>query len=120
MATNRKALREALKNDYIKAIVASLTNAGEDVGMVSSNEFNLPVVDSEGNEDFIVIKVSIPTGTRDGEAYDGYGEREAYTMHLADKADKAAKAAAAKAKKIARDQKLRETAAAQRAAHKNA
>lgn len=119
MAMTRKALREALKNDYIKTIIEALAAAGEDVGMVGSNEFNLPVVDAEGNEDFIVVKVSIPTGTRDGDAYDGYGEREAYTMKMADKADKAAKAAEAKAKKIARDKKLRETAAAQRVAHKN-
>ena len=125
MAMTRKALREALKNDYIKTIIEALAATGEDVGMVGSNEFNLPVVDAEGNEDFIVVKVSIPTGSRDGEAYDGYGARQDYTIKCADKEAKAKKAAEAKAKKIARDEKLRASkaaakAAAQAAAGKNA
>ena len=115
MATSRKALRDAVKAQYMKQIMEMLGQQ-EDVGMTASNEFNFPVVDSEGNEDFIVVKLVIPTGTREGDPYDGYGARNDYEINQREKADKAKKAAEAKAKKIARDTKMREKQAALKAA----
>ena len=106
MAVSRKMLREQVKSQYMEKLVALLSEQ-EDVGITGSNEFNFPVVDAEGNEDFVVVKLIIPTGSRDGEAYDGYGARNDYDLHLKDKAVKAAKAAEVKAKKIARDEKNR-------------
>ena len=106
MAVSRKMLREQVKSQYMEKLVALLSEQ-EDVGITGSNEFNFPVVDAEGNEDFVVVKLIIPTGSRDGEAYDGYGARNDYDLHLKDKAEKAAKAAEVKAKKIARDEKNR-------------
>lgn len=100
-------LRESVKSLYLEKMASILKEMGEDVGVTGSNEFNFPVVDSEGNEDFIVVKLVIPTGTRDGEEYDGYGARNDYTLKLKEKADKAAKAAEAKARKIAQDEKRR-------------
>lgn len=105
MAT-RKVLREQLKTQYMEKLMAILAEQ-EDVAITGSNEFNFPVVDAEGNEDFVVVKLVIPTGTRDGEEYDGFGARTDYTLKLKQKAEKAAKAAEAKAKKIARDEKAR-------------
>lgn len=107
MATSRKALRESVKTEYMSKLVEALARMGEDVGMTASNEFNFPVVDAEGNEDFIVVKVVIPTGTRDGEEYDGFGARNDYDLKMKNKAEKAAKSAADKAKKIARDEARR-------------
>lgn len=107
MAVSRKMLRESVKSLYLEKMASILKEMGEDVGVTGSNEFNFPVVDSEGNEDFIVVKLVIPTGTRDGEEYDGYGARNDYTLKLKEKADKAAKAAEAKARKIAQDEKRR-------------
>ena len=107
MAVSRKALRESVKSQYMEKLSQLLAEMGEDVGITGSNELNFPVVDSEGNEDFIVVKLVIPTGTRDGEEYDGFGARNDYALKLKEKSEKAAKAAEAKAKKIARDEKLR-------------
>lgn len=108
MEKSRKNLREALKSQYMEMLM-NILGAQEDVGRTGSNEFNFPVVDSEGNEDFIVVKLVIPTGSRDDdEPYDGYGARTDYEMKVAAKAEKARLAAEAKAKKIARDTARRE------------
>ena len=113
MATSRKALREKVKSQYMEMLVKMLSEQ-EDVGITGSNEFNFPVVDSEGNEDFVVVKVTIPTGSRDGEPYDGYGARNDWDIHLKEKAEKDAKSAADKAKKIERDSKARAKRQAQK------
>lgn len=107
MEKSRKNLREALKSQYMEMFMWMLGER-EDVGRTGSNEFNFPVVDSEGNEDFIVVKLVIPTGSRDGEEYDGYAARNDYQLKLKKKAEKAAAAKAAKEKKIAQDKARRE------------
>ena len=106
MGKTRKVLREELKNQYVEKLMQMLS-AQEDIGRTASNEFNFPVVDSEGNEDFIVVKLVIPTGTREGEEYDGYGARTDYDIKMKVKAEKAEAAAIAKAKKIAKDEARR-------------
>ena len=107
MSVSRKVLREKIKENYLKEICQFYADK-EDVLRVGSNEIAFPVVDEEGNEDFLVITFKVPTGSRDGEPYDGYSMAEAYTMKIADKAEKAKKAAELKAKKIERDKKYRE------------
>jgi dihydrofolate reductase len=87
---------------------AFLTEKGEEVLIVGSNEIAVPCVDNEGNDEYCVFKVQVPTGSRDGDAYDGYAMAEDYAMKQRDKAEKAAKAAEEKARKIARDEKMRE------------
>lgn len=75
----------------------------EDVGMVSSNSFNFPVVE-DGEEGWVEIVVKV---TKDG-GDDGYLKRDEYKMKCEEKAEKAKISAEKKAKKIARDKKLRE------------
>lgn len=117
MATSKKALHEKLRARYMDAIKAFLEGQGEEVLLTNSNEFSLPVVDDEGNDEFIVLTVKVPTGSRDGEAYDGYGEAEAYAMKCAEKAEKAKVAAEKKARNIARDKAQREAKAKAKAEH---
>lgn len=112
-----KKLHEELRNAFIAIVTDCLTARDEEVLTTNSNEIAIPCVDSEGNDEFMVITFKVPTGSRDGEAYDGYAEAEAYAMKVADKAEKAAKAAEAKAKKIERDKKMREQKAAAKANH---
>ena len=113
---SRGALRDDVKQQYVAKLVEFLTESGEDVGLTKANEFNFPVVDSEGNEDFVKITVVIPSGSRDGEPYDGYGERVSYEMKCKDKKEKAEVAAKKKAEKIARDEKYRAEKARQKQA----
>lgn len=112
MANSRTSLRATIKSQYMEKLIAFLADQ-EDVGITGTNEFNFPVVDSEGNEDFIVVKVSIPTGSRDGDAYDGYGARTDWELKQKQNAEKAEKKAAEKARKMERDAKARAKKAAQ-------
>ena len=105
---SKKQTIDVLRADYVKRLMEMLKEDGEDVLVVGSNELAIPVVDGEGEEQYIVFKVQVPSGSRDGDAYDGYAMAEDYTMKQKEKAAKAAKSAEEKAKKIARDQKMRE------------
>ncbi len=109
MAKSRKQLREEIKMIYVEKLIEFFKNEGEDILRVGSNEIAFPVIDSEGNEDFIVIPVKIPTGANKGtEPYDGYAMAEDYKIKLEEKAEKAKKTAEAKAKKIERDKIYRQ------------
>ena len=108
MAKSRKQLREEVRTVYVKDLMEYLSK-NEDVMRTGSNEFAFPITDSEGNEDFIVITVKIPTGSNKGlEPYDGYSMAEEYKMKLETKKEKAKEKEIAKQKKIARDKKIRE------------
>ena len=113
MAKSRKQLREEVKAQYMEKLIGFFQES-EEVLRVGSNEIAFPVVDSEGNEDFIVLTCKIPTGANKGtEPYDGYAMAEEYEMKLKEKAEKAKKAAEAKAKKIAKDEAYRKKKAEQ-------
>lgn len=116
---SKKAISDALREMYVNNLIEVLTAAGEEVLRVGSNEIAIPVVDSEREEQFVAFKVQVPTGSRDGEAYDGYAMAEDYELKTRLKNEKKAKAAEEKARKIARDQKMREQRAAAKAAHSN-
>lgn len=108
----RKQLDEEIKLRFLEGVKEHLENCGEEVLMVKSNEIAMPVVDSEGEERWLVLTFKVPTGSREtGEPYDGYSEAEGYQMDLAKKAAKAAekKAEAAK-KKAKREAKEKEKA----------
>lgn len=106
---------EVIRTAWVEEISRILSEKGEDVQRTKSNQIAIPVVDSEGDEGWITITIAVPTGTRDGEPYDGYEEAEGYEMTLAKNAAKAAEAAKKKAEKIARDEKLRAEKAAAKA-----
>ena len=110
-----KATNEALRAQYIELLTKLLTDSGEEVLRVKSNEIALPVVDRDGDDSYVVITLKVPTGSRDGDPYDGYGEAESYQLNCKQKAEKAAADAEKKAKKIARDQAMREQKAAMKA-----
>ena len=116
-STSKKILHDTLRAKYIERVSEFLADAGEEVLITGSNEIALPCVDSEGNDEFVVITFKVPTGSRDGDAYDGYSMAEDFKMKTAEKAEKAKIAAEKKAKKIARDKKIREERAKAKAEH---
>ena len=89
MAKTQKSLNDELRAMYLERVHACLSQEDE-VLVVGANELAVPVVDTDGNEKWIVLTVKVPTGTRDGDAYDGYSMAEDYRMRQADKAAKAA------------------------------
>ena len=117
-------LETALRNTYLDMIRNMVSTEVEtDALAVSASELAIPCLDAEGNEKFVLIKVSIPRGTRNGEGgydpYDGYAVAEDYALTLQEKAEKKADAEAKKQAKIARDQKAREEKKALAEANKN-
>ena len=109
--TSKKSLDDALRAKYINSVKTHLEANGEEVLVTGSNEIALPCVDTEGNDKFIVLTFKVPTGSRDGDAYDGYSMAEEYKMKQDEKAAKAKEAAAKKAAKIAKDKANREAKA---------
>ena len=99
----RKQLDEEIKVRFLKDVTEHLSNVGEEVLRVGSNEIALPVVDTEGEERWLVLTFKVPTGSRDGEEYDGYSMKEDYEMKLAEKAAKAAAREKAKAEREERE-----------------
>lgn len=118
MATSKKSLNEKLRNSYLSLVSDYLKEKGEEILVTGSNEICLPCVDSEGNDEFLVITFKIPTGSRDGDPYDGYSIAEDYAMKQKAKAEKAKENAEKKAAKIAKDKADREAKAKAKAEHK--
>ena len=106
MATNKK-LDDELREKYLKKISA-LLEKDEEVLQINSNEIAIPCLDSAQNEKFIQVVIKIPTGSRDGEPFDGYAMAEDYQLKLKLKEEKKKKQEEEKQKKIERDKKIRE------------
>lgn len=107
MAKTAKILNEEIKARFLAGVSEHLTNAGEEVLRVGSNEIALPVLDEDNNEKWLVLTFKVPTGSREGDVYDGYAMAEDYAIKCKNKAETEKKKAEAKAKKIAKDQKKR-------------
>lgn len=117
-------LETKLRNTYLDLIREMISTQVEtDALTVSASELAVPCLDEEGNEKFVLIKVSIPRGTRNGEGgydpYDGYAVAEDYAIDCEEKAQKKADAEAKKQKKIASDEKKRAEKKALAEANKN-
>lgn len=88
-------LENALRNTYLSLISQTISNEMEtDALPVSASELAIPCLDEEGNEKFVLIKVSVPRGTRNGQGgydpYDGYAASEAYLLEQESKAQERA------------------------------
>lgn len=108
MAKSKKQLHEEIRANYMKVVADFLTEKGEEVLQTGSQEIALPCVDSEGNDEYIVITFKVPTGSRDGDAYDGHSMAEDYAIKVRQQAEKAEQAKAKKERQIARDNAMRE------------
>ena len=118
MAKTKKQLHEELRLKFLMEYAEWLKEKGEDVLRTKSNEISIPTLDSEGNDEYMVVTFKVPTGSRDdGEAYDGYAMAQQYADNVAEKAEKAKIEAEKKAKKIARDKAQREAKAKAKAEH---
>lgn len=103
MASNIKQLRDNLRAYWCEIFEEFLKDLDEEVLRTASNEFAIPVVDAEGGEHFLVVTLKIPSGSRDGDAYDGYAVAQDYAMKCEERKakaeEKARKDAERKAKK---------------------
>ena len=103
MAKTPKVLNDEIKLRFLEGVTEHLTQCGEEVLRTGSNEIAIPVLDEDNNEKWLVLTFKVPTGSRDGDAYDGYSMAEDYAMKQVEKAEKAK----AKAEKAERDKAKR-------------
>ena len=109
---SKASLESALRVDFLASISEAIESKYQtDVLPVSASELAIPVTDAEGNEKFVLIKVSIPRGSRNGDGgyteYDGYAAADDYKAELEQKqakkdASTAKKEAEAKAREAKR------------------
>ena len=117
-------LETSLRNRFLDMVKEMMENAEEtDALRVSASELAIPCLDDEGNEKWVLVKISIPRGTRNGEGgyepYDGYTVAEDYAIDCEEKAQKKADAEAKKQAKIAKDEQKRAEKKALAEANKN-
>lgn len=115
----QKQRDELLKTNFLDRVVNFLSSEDggeEEVLRVKSNEIAIPVVDSEGNERWMVLTFKVPTGERGGDGYDGYSMAEDFQMKQEAKAEKKAE----KEAKAEADRKKREAEKARKEAEKQA
>lgn len=91
------ALANAVRTEIINRLYAYLADAGEDVGMITSNSFNFPAV-YEGEECFVEVVAKVVKKDSD----ECYQERTDYQMKLKEKTEKAAEREKAAAEKKAK------------------
>ena len=111
MAKTAKQIKEEIKAKYLEDLIFYFEEGDEDVLRVGSNEIAFPIVDENGDEHFLVVTLKIPTGTRDGDPYDGYGLAEDYQMKQEEKKRKTIEAQKKKEAKIERDKAYRQKVA---------
>ena len=92
---SKATLENGVRKQFLDAIKAMVENQFEsDALAISASEYAVPVTDAEGNEKWVIIKVSMKRGTRNDEhgydEYDGYAEAAAYREALASKAQERA------------------------------
>ena len=107
MAMSKKVLREGIKAQWMEKVSAWLRDCGEDVLVFGSNKIAVPVLDAEGGEDWLTFTLTIPTGSRDGDAFDGYEMAKDWELTQKEKAEKKEQKEKEKEKKKARDEAAR-------------
>ena len=107
MANSVKVYREAIRIAYMDRVKSYLSKTDE-VLVVGSNEFAIPVVREDGEEDYVVLTFKMPTGSRDGDGYDGYAMAQDYSFKCEEKRKKEEEKRIAKEKRMERDRKARE------------
>lgn len=103
---------DEIRNKVMEAVSETLANPydkfGYDVLETGSNELCVPIVNTDGEEGYLVITFKIPKGSRDGEEFDGYALAEDFKLKQEQKEIEAKEKLEKKLKKIERDKKIRE------------
>lgn len=105
-STNKQA-NDNFRNDALGTVMELFAENGEDILQIATNKITFPFVNSEGNDEWLTITFSIPTGSRDREPFDGYEQANEYLEKEKRAKERAEKQAEAKRKKIELDEKKR-------------
>lgn len=76
----RKQENEKMRNSFIKELMDFIESQGNEAIRIKNNEVAFPIVYENGDEAFMKIAVSIPSGSRDGDIFDAYSLAEEYVI----------------------------------------
>lgn len=79
-------MRTETRDSFMKELMNLLQEQkGDDTLPYKGNAFSVPRTLENGDEIYVQVTVSIPTGTRDGKQFDGYEEHENYMLEQEEK-----------------------------------
>lgn len=84
------AANNAVRSEMLAALMECRAAKGDEVLVTGSGSFVVPMVNALGDEIFVKVSVSVPKGTKDGDAYDGYTDAQMYAEKVQAAADKKA------------------------------
>lgn len=96
----RKQENENKRTEILKKIWALIESEGDEVIQIKKNEIAFPFVYDNGDESFVKIAVSIPSGSRDGDIFDAYSLGEEFKINEKKKAEIAERKPKRKRKKL--------------------
>lgn len=108
-------MKNAKKLEYLAKVTDFLKSLNEEVLRTDSGEIAFPIVLENGDEEFLTVKFSVPSGSRGDGGYNGYAVAESYRITAAQRAEKAENARKAKEEKIAKAKARKENSAKIRA-----
>lgn len=97
---SQRTLDANLRTKTTAEIAETVENLYGAAYVVGSNKVAVLLEDETGAKRWALLTVSVPSGSRDGEQFDGYAEAEAYAFKVEEDRKKAEAAAAKKAKKM--------------------
>lgn len=103
---NTKKLN-GIRNEILADVFNYLSEKYGDTVIVGTNALALAVVGDDGEEGWVKGVFSIPTGTRDGEEYDGYAEADNFELEQRTKREKKEEAQRKKEAKMQKDAEKR-------------
>lgn len=86
---NRRELDTLCVNDAIETILPALEEKYDKAILTGPGEYVWPILDKEGNEIYLRIKISIPRARRNGDSYDPFTLAEDYAAELKEREEKA-------------------------------
>lgn len=104
----RKQEQDKKRTEFLKKLIAFIESEGDEAIQIKKNEVAFPIVFNNGDEAFMKLAVSIPSGGRDGDIFDAYSLREEFEINEKKKAEMAKRKEEDKKKKIERDEKQRQ------------
>lgn len=109
---------DSVRAEFMNRIKNFLETDGETVLQIKSGAYSIPWAKGD-DEGYINITFSIPKGTRDGDAFDGFEEAENFKFEQEEKEKAKAEREEKKKKKIEKDRLAREKAKAKKAEREN-
>lgn len=109
---NDKKANDKFRQEILTRVMNHLQHGpdGEDTIQIATNKICFPFVNENGNDEWLTITFSVPTGSRSNEPFDGYEQADEFQEKQEKAKIREEKKEQAKQKKIEMDNKKRANA----------